>query len=198
MATVLDLGLVNYFSSIYPVLIVWAIIFALLQKTKVIGQSMGINGIISVVIALMTLLSPTLVAIVNQMVPWFAMLIIFIVLVMLAFMTFGAKEADIASIIKNTTFLWIMIGACLLIFGAAVANVMGQQLTEASFGDGTVNSVNNGSLPANAAGEIPATGSTATPNFQSNIFAIATHPKVLGMVILFAVMIFAIALLTKG
>ncbi|MEK6938292.1 MAG: hypothetical protein AABX04_04580 [Nanoarchaeota archaeon] len=196
MATVLDLGLVNYFSNIYPVLIVWAIVFALLQKTKVIGQSMGINGIISVVIALMTLLSPTLVAIVNFMVPWFAMLIIFIVLVMLAFMTFGAKEADIASIIKNQTFLWIMIGACLLIFGAAVGNVMGQQLTEASFTDGTT-VINNGSLPANAAGELSAT-STATPNFQSNIYAIATHPKVLGMVVLFAVMIFAIALLTKG
>ncbi|MFH0701376.1 MAG: hypothetical protein V2A62_02985 [Candidatus Woesearchaeota archaeon] len=197
MATVLDLGLVNYFSNIYPVLIVWAIVFALLQKTKVIGQSMGINGIISVVIALMTLLSPTLVAIVNFMVPWFALLIIFIVLLMLAFMTFGAKDTDIASVIKNKTFLWVMIGVCLLIFGAAVGNVMGQQLTEASFSDGTT-VINNGSLPANAAGELSTGTSTATPNFQSNIYAIATHPKVLGMVVLFAVMIFAIALLTKG
>jgi hypothetical protein len=193
MATLLDVGLVGYFSNIFPFIFVWAIVFASLQKTKVIGTSMGINATIAAVAGLMVLLSQSLINIINFMVPWFAVLIIFFVLMMLAFMSFGAKEADFSSALKNRTVLYIMIAVTLGILGAAVANEFGQTATEASFGGG---SVNDGSLPVDAeGGEI---SSTATSNFQTNLFGIVTHPKVLGMMVLFAVVIFAIALLTRG
>jgi len=194
MATLLDVGLVSYFSNIFPFIFVWAIVFATLQKTKVIGTSMGINATIAAVAGLMVLLSQSLINIINFMVPWFAVLIIFFVLMMLAFMSFGAKEADFSSALKNKTVLYIMIAITLGIFGAAVANEFGQTATEASFGGSGV--VNDGSLPVDGSGgEI---SSTATSNFQTNLFGIVTHPKVLGMMVLFAVVIFAVALLTRG
>ncbi len=195
MATLLDLGLVSYFGNIFPFIFVWAIVFAILQKTNVIGKSMGINATIAAVTGLMVLLSQSLINIVNFMVPWFAVLIIFFVLMMLAFMSFGAKDADFASALKNKTVLYIMIAICLGIFGAAVASEFGQSATEASFDTDNVVTVNDGSLPVDAVTGVTSTG---TSNFQTNLFGIVTHPKVLGMMVLFAVVIFAVALLTKG
>jgi len=196
MATLLDVGLISYFGNIFPFIFVWAIVFAVLQKTKVIGTAMGINAVVAAVAGLMVLLSQSLINIINFMVPWFAILIIFFVLMMLAFMSFGAKDADFASAFKNKTVLYLMIAACLGILGAAVANEFGQAATEASFGSGTaVVSANNGSIPVT--GEEVAT-STGTSSFSTNMFGIITHPKVLGMVVLFAIVIFAVALLTKG
>ena len=58
MATILDVGLVQYFQVIYPVLFVFAIVFALLQKTKALGQSsLAVNLIISFAVSFMILLS---------------------------------------------------------------------------------------------------------------------------------------------
>lgn len=187
MVTVLDIGLVNYFSAIYPVLLVFALVFALLQKTKVIGESMGINATIAVVAAFMTLLSKTLVDIINFMVPWFVVVIIFFVLMILSFMTFGAKETDIASALKDKTLQWTIIGIGILILVAAFGKVMGQTLTEQSFQAG---------VPGNATATINAGTGVATPSFEQNIYATLFHPKVLGLIILFGVAIFAVAFLS--
>ena len=81
MVTVLDVGLIQAFDIIFPVLLVFALVFAVLQKTKVIGDSVGINSIIAVAVAFMVMLSDTLVQMISFMVPWFVVVIIFFILV---------------------------------------------------------------------------------------------------------------------
>ena len=83
MVTVLDLGLIQAFDVIFPVLLVFALVFAIFQKTKVVGDSVGINSIIAVSVAFMVLISDTLTQIINFMVPWFAVVIIFFILLIL-------------------------------------------------------------------------------------------------------------------
>ncbi|MBI4983649.1 hypothetical protein HZC32_03320, partial [Candidatus Woesearchaeota archaeon] len=189
-ATVLDVSLLGYFSNIYVFFIVFAIVFALLQKTKVISDALGINAIVAVAASLLVLLSKTLVDIINFMVPWFAVVIIFLVLMILIFMTFGAGEKDIASAVKDKTLMWTLIGIGIVIIVAAFGNVLGQSLTEASFQSTT---------GPNTIGLTNATGGesgVATKSFQQNIYSTLFHPKVLGLIILFAVAIFAIAFLS--
>ncbi len=192
MATILDLGLLQSFDVIFPVILIFALVFAILQKTKIVGDSLGINSIIAVSIAFMALLSDNVIQVVKFIVPWFTIAIIFFLLIILVFQVFGAKESDIASYIKgDKTIGWVIIGVGIVIIFAAFANVLGQQLTEASLqsaGSQSSGSI-NGTIATTSEG-------VATGNFQQNIYSTLFHPKVLGLLVLFGIAIFAVALLT--
>ncbi|HIG93153.1 TPA: hypothetical protein HA242_05915 [Candidatus Woesearchaeota archaeon] len=184
MATLFDIGLLRSFDVVFPFLLVWALVFALLQKTKVIGQSMGINSVIATVAAFTVLLSQTAIDIINFMIPWFVIALIFFVLLILIFQTFGAKEEHVLSALqKDKAIGWVIVGVALVIMIAAFGNVLGQKFTESAFQGTSVNATTN----ANG---------VATANFQQNITATLFHPKVLGLMVLFAIAIFAVALLS--
>ena len=183
MATVLDVGLLQSFDVIFPALLVFALVFALLQKTKVLGGSVGVNSIIAIVMAFMVLLSQAAIDIIKFMMPWFTIAIIFIVLLILLFQTFGATEKDIFAIVKGEKAItWGILGVALVIMIAAFASVLGQQFTEQGF--------------SSSGTTVNATGGVATSDFQKNITATLFNPKVLAMVILFMIAIFAVLLLT--
>ncbi len=179
MATFLDLGLLQFFDVIFAVLLVFALLFAILQKTKAVGNSLGINATIAVAISFMVLLSSNLVKIIKFAVPWFALLIIFLILIILLFQIFGVT--DVSSAVKDTTVQWTLIGLSIVIVVAAVGNVFGQQLLESGVGGQPVEGAEAG---------------VATGSFQQNIYATIFHPKVLGMVVLFVIAIFAVTLLS--
>ena len=186
MATFLDVGLLRYFNVIFPFIFVWAIVFALFQKTKIIGDKVGVNSLIAVAVAFMVSLSDSAVQMINFMIPWFTIAIIFFLLLILVFQVFGAGEKDIFKALQgDKSITWVIIGVALVIALAAFSNVFGQQLTQAAFQGGQSDNVTSSSGVASA-------------NFQSNIYATLFHPKVLGMVVLFAIAIFAIALLSQG
>ena len=186
MATVLDVGLLRSFDVIFPFLLVWALVFAILQKTKMLGDRLGLNVMVAVVVAFLVLLSDDAINIIKFIIPWFTIAIIFFILLLLIFQLFGAQDKDIFAALKgDRAITWVIIGVAIVIIFAAFGNVFGQKLTEAAFQQGTVNVTEGG------------TG-VATPSFQSNIYATLFHPKVLGMLILFAIAIFAVALLSGG
>lgn len=184
MATVLDLSLLQPFSFIFPFLVVFAIVFAILQKTKLISGSSGINSIIAVAAAFLVILSEKAILLLNFIIPWFAVAIVFFLLLILVFMVFGAKESDIFSAIKSDkAIIWVLLGIILAIMGAGFASVFGQDLTNAAFQPG---------VEVNVTGE----GGVATPNYSTNLMATLFHPKILGIIVLFAIVIFAVLLLT--
>ena len=181
MVTVLDTGLLKSFDVVFVVLLIWTMVFALLQKTKAIGDFIGINATIAAAIAFLSLISDTLVKLISFMITWFALVIIFLVLLLLLFQIFGVS--DFSKAVADPSVRWTIIGIGIVIVFASFANVFGQQLTEASF--------NSGQSPA----EVSANG-VGTQNFQQNIYATLFHPKVLGMIILFTIAIFAVVLLS--
>ncbi len=184
MATVLDVGLLRSFGIIFPALFVFALVYSLLHKTKALGESIVLNAIIAVVAAFMVILSDNLVKMINFMIPWFVVAIIFFVLVLLIFQAIGVKDTAISEAVKDKSLMWVIIGVCIVIIVAAFGNVFGQSLVEAG-----VQSRGEVNVTVGADG-------AATSNFQQNIYATLFHPKVLGLIILFGVAIFAIALLT--
>lgn len=185
MATFLDIGLIQYFDVIFTVLLVFALVFATLKKTKILGESNSIAAIVSVAVSFLVLLSNTVMEMVKFMTPWFAIAIIFFILVILVFQVFGAGEKDIYSAVKDPVLRWTIIGVAIVILVAGFGHVLGQSLTEAAFQSGeTVNAT--------------AEGGSATVSFEQNVNAIIFNPKVLGLMILFAVAIFAIAFLSGG
>ena len=182
MVTVLDLSLIRSFDVIFPVLLVFALVFSILQKTKAIGDSVGMNSLVAVAISFMMLLSDTLIEMINFMIPWFVVMIIFFILMILMFQVFGASETDVAGALKDKALQWSLIGVGLVILIAAFGHVLGQSLVEA------------GGHPVTTQ-QVTADG-VATGDFEQNITATMFHPKVLGMLVMFAIAIFAVALLS--
>lgn len=183
MATFLDIGLVGFFDTIFAVILVWTIVFAIFQKTKAVSEAIGINSVIAVAISFLVLISPNLVKVIKFAVPWFAILILFVVLILLLFQIFGFS--DLTTAVNDTTIRWTLIGLSLVIVIAAMGNVFGQQLLEQVPG-GAV------SVAGAPAGE----GQVAGPEWEQNVYATLFHPKVIGMIILFLVAIFAIVFLS--
>ncbi|MBS3124460.1 hypothetical protein J4437_07585 [Candidatus Woesearchaeota archaeon] len=185
MATVLDVGLLSYFSVIFPVLLVFAIVYALLSKTKAIGEAPHINALVAIVVALVILLSDKAIKIINNMIPWFAVAVIFFILMIFLFKMFGMQDETLITAVKDKSVYWTIIGICLAIFAAAAGSVFGQDALEAGTGEATTDSIE------------AADGSTASSDFQSNIWSIMKNTKILGMAIIFTIAVFAIALLSS-
>ncbi|MDP3698993.1 MAG: hypothetical protein Q8R47_05390 [Nanoarchaeota archaeon] len=179
MASPLDLGILNLFDFIFPVLLVWAFLFALLQKTEIIGKSMGINATIASAAALTILLSRTAIDLINFIIPWFAIAIIFFVLMVLLFMIMGAKEP--LSAYRDQRVYWVLIAVGILILVAGFGKVLGQSLLEQSAQTGEV---------------VEGQEAVAGSDFQQNIYATLFHPKVLGLLVVFAIVVFTVALLS--
>ncbi|HLD39847.1 MAG TPA: hypothetical protein VJB13_01780 [Candidatus Nanoarchaeia archaeon] len=180
MASFLDLGILQLFSFIFPMLLVWCFVFALLQKTKVIGDSMGINSMIASAAALTILLSRTAIDLINFIIPWFAIAIIFFVLMVLLFMIMGAKDV---TAYKESSIQWVLIAVGILIIVAGFGKVLGQSLLEQAAGQPSTTTVEGQEQ-------------VASSDFQQNIYSTLFHPKVLGLLVVFAIVVFAVALLS--
>ena len=178
MVSPLDLGILQLFDFIFPVLLVWAFVFALLQKTEVVGKSMGINAIIASATSLTILLSRTAIDLINFIIPWFAIAIIFFVLMVLLFMVMGAKDV---TAYKQTNVQWILIAVGILIVVAGFGKVLGQSVLEQSAQTGDV---------------VEGQEAVAGSDFQQNIYATLFHPKVLGLLVVFAIVVFTVALIS--
>lgn len=184
MVTVLDVSLLQSFSVIFPVLLVFAVVFALLQKTKALGDAPAINAIIAVAASLMVLLSNTITQMINFMIPWFVIVFLFFMLLLLVFRIFGANDKDIFGYMKNDKAVgWVIIAIGIIILFAAGGKVFGQSVGPYLEGQDDVNVTEGGS-------------SVATGSFEANIWAIMFNPKVLGMGIIFVIIVFAVSLLT--
>ena len=180
MATFLDAGLLQNFSYIFPVLLVFAIVYAILHKTNALGKSPGINALVAAVAALMMLLSRAALDIVNYMMPWMSIAIIFFVLLILVFQLMGIQEGDWNKIVKDKAVYWAILGILLIIVLASIGNVLGQSVLEEA-SQLTSEEVQSG---------------VASGSFQQNIYATLFNTKVLGLIIMFTIVIFSVALLS--
>ena len=186
MATFLDVGLFQYFNVIFPVLLIFAIVFALLYKTKILGTNPTINGIVAISIALMSLLSTTMIKLVSFMAPWFVLMLVFIILLLLVFQTLGATEKDILGALKTEKIIgWTIAGVALVILMAGLGSIWGQKLTNLATPGDTV------TIDANLS-------SSATANLETNLYSTFYNTKVLGLIFIFLISIFAVAFLASG
>ena len=158
-----------------------------MHKFKPVSESVSINAIIAAVCSFLVMFSQTAVQIINFMIPWFTVALIFFILLILIFQVFGAKDTDIFGALKNKTsgpaIIWTIIGVGIVIMLAAFGSVAGQKLTEAGFQQGTSINATSGS-------------GAGTSDFTQNLYATLFNPKVLGLMLIFAVAIFAVLLLT--
>ncbi|MBN2052096.1 hypothetical protein JW756_01215 [Candidatus Woesearchaeota archaeon] len=196
MATFLEIGLLEHFGVVFVILLVFLVIFGLMEYIKPFGDGKrGLHAIISLLIALLFLVSKIATNMVSFMVPWFMVVAIFIFFTLFLVRMFGAGEKEMLDLIKDpNVHPWVLIFVGLILaFG--LANAFGQGLLEKGRND--MNSANY--TAGGSVGSYQPTGisSTATPSFTTNLLNTLRHPKVMGMLFIFIMAAFALLFLTK-
>jgi hypothetical protein len=199
MATFLDVGLFSHFSVIFVVLIVFLILFGLLEYIKAFGDDKkGLHALIALVVALMFLVSKIASKMVTNMVPWFMVIILFIFFTMILIRMFGPGEGDMKKLIADANvYPWIIVFVVLILL-ISLGNAFGQGLLES--GSGTTPVATNSTIGGytDLTPATPGTTSTATPSFTTNLLNTLRHPKVLGMIFVLLVGAFSLLFLTKS
>ena len=177
MATILDITALESFSLLFSFLFVLVIVFAFLSYSKFLGDNKGIHALIALLISIMTLFSDSVVKAINLMAPWFVLLFVFALFMIMAFKVFGTTDSDIMSVLVNPEYRYI------IWWVVAIGIVIGiGSLTSTVWGGGAP-------VYNESATDVGTTGASA---FWGTIF----HPKVLGLILIFLIAMFTISKLT--
>ncbi len=183
MATFLDIGLVQNISTVFSFLFVFVVAYAVMEAFKFFGEGRaGIRAILSLCLAVITLLSPNVIKLIDTLAPAFVVVMIFLFLLFLIYKMFGVQDDWLSQAVvgkEGTAFYWILILA-IIIFLGSFASVYGSSLL-AYTGGGNMTSVNG----------------TATASVSHNIGATFFHPKVLSFFFLMLIAVFTIWLLSE-
>ena len=175
MATFLDLGILQSFKIIFTFLFVFSITYAILNKVNFPKDSKSLQSFVAFILGAFVVLSGKTVDLITTMSPWFVIMFIFIIFVLLANMIFGLDEAYLSKYIQedNTITTWIIILSA-LIFVISVGTTYSSEFL--AF---TQNST------------------STSGDVGQNIGAALFHPKMLGFIFVMLIGTFAILLLTK-
>ena len=187
MATFLDIGLLEYFSVIFPALLVFVIVFALFEKYKLLGESKTIHAIVAIAVAFMVMLLKDVLDIINFISPWFVLVFIFVVLLLMVYKIMGVTDEKLTEFIQtDNATKWFIFAIGMIIIVAGISHVYGQRLLPVTTGES--GEVVNATIEE---------GAGTTSSFQSNVATIFFNTKVLGLILIMLVAVFSISLLTR-
>jgi len=184
MASVLDIGLLDKFSFLFTMLLIVVIVYGILESIKLFGDRQGLHIMFAFLVGVLLLLVPSVNQVISIITPWFILLFIFILLLVVAYKMLGATDADIRNAMSTNKSIvyWILIFAVIFLLGG-----LGKVFF--SGGDNAVGVTAN-ETGVTTAGEI---GQTGVGAFYATLF----HPKVLGLIFLLLIGVFTITTLSS-
>ncbi|HIH31929.1 TPA: hypothetical protein HA235_04430 [Candidatus Woesearchaeota archaeon] len=188
MATFLDISILGHFTSVFTFLLVFVIIYGMLEVFNVFGEGRrGLHAIIALAMGFIVIFTKSIVTVIQTFTPWFTVLILLIFFILFAVRMFGAGSGDIkAEIMKDGVIVtWIIVFTVIILL-FSLGSGFGQKSLEEGASTTPSTSV-NATAPA---------GSTATGSFNQNLYNTLYHPKVLGLVLIMLIAIIAMLFLT--
>jgi len=110
----IDISGIFLFMPIFSFLFIFLVVYAVLAKTKILGETGFINFFVSFIMAIIFLSFASLELYVQTIVPWFVVLLVSVFLIMLI-AGFATKDLDWLMGSKSR-FGWVVIGILLIIF----------------------------------------------------------------------------------
>lgn len=95
MATFLDIGLLDFFLPVFVFLFIFIVLYAIIDKTKVLGENRTVKIIASLSVAVISLFTGKVSDILLRIVPWLVALFIGVILIFMIYLFFGVKEEEI-------------------------------------------------------------------------------------------------------
>lgn len=174
MASILDLALLEPLAPIFIFLFVFALMFTVLEKLKVLGTNRGVNSLVAFAVAMLFLISSPAIEVVKVITPWFAVLLIIIMCILVVFMFIGIKADEIAAAVAQSGNVWMIIIILLILLAIAFTFVFGTDIA---------------SLTQEGADD---------SGFASAIWKIIFHPRILGVAFLVLVASQTVRLVAQG
>ncbi len=167
MATLLDTGLFDQFSVIFTWILLFLVVFGILEVTNVF-KNRNIHVLLAFVVAILASTSTLSVGIVETMLPWFLIIAFFVFFVYMIgnFMGIGNNEILQAMGGGDRAIWWILVLGFLIV-AAALSNSFGEELLDER-GEGTQD------------------------DSQRQVILALTNPKVLGLGLIFIIGAFTI------
>ncbi len=180
MATLLDFGVLKPFEQIFPFLFVLVVTWAILMRVKPFDEKPALAAILSFVLSLMAIMSPIIRETINRMAPWFVLVFIIGVFILIAYQTLGIQEQSIVGVITSAehapTFVWLIIAISAIIIIGSLTSVVSEQKGFLELTKGQ------------QAGQL---------DEKTSFFKAITHPKVLGIAVILLIALFTIQNLAK-
>ncbi len=178
MATFLDLGLLKGFVDIFVWILVFLIVYGVLEVTNLL-KNKGLHALFAFVITAVIVLTGNSTRIITEMAPWFVVIaaLIFFMLVLTGFA--GGDLKDMPSIFGKKSVIWIV--AIPLFVILVIAWTQGPQ-------EKTVVNPNTGEV----------TMVEKTPQQHRPFVGVLSDPKVLGMFLILGTGAMTLALMTGG
>jgi len=108
----IDLSAISYFNPIFSFVLLFVIVFAILQKSKILGESKPIIAIVGIVLSLIFVSVVEVRGYVETITPWFAVLVVILFFVVfLAALGLGKTDA-----IAKPWLVWVFIAIMAVIF----------------------------------------------------------------------------------
>jgi hypothetical protein len=115
----IDISGINFFMPILIFLFIFVILYAILAKTKIIGDNKFVHLLISFIISIVFMSFSSINLYVKTIIPWFAVMVV-IVFFVLVVAGFSTKSWDK---IMTPAFAWVVIGILIIIFLLAAIRV---------------------------------------------------------------------------
>lgn len=173
MASVLDIGLLNYFMPAISFLFIFAVVYAILDKFELLGKNKIVKAAVAFTIGLLFILSKSAMEFVNFTTPWFIVLVIVAFFILFILMFIGLSSNDLAKAAKDPAVYWTVIVIGLLFISISIVHVFGQKASP--YGDDQ-------------------TGQTR----ESEGLRTLVHPRVLGAIFLLIIATFAVRFISSS
>lgn len=184
MATPLDTTLIAKLGDLFPFLLVLVTLLGIFSYTGIFKDNKALQAFTAFAIAVLFMLSDIAVETVRLMAPWFVILFMFIMFLLLSYKMFGATDKDIMAVVKGDKYgslisYWVLALVLIIVLGS-FSFAVSKRGGFGPMGGGTVEAVNG----------------TGVPSQQAEFWNTITHPKTLGMVLILLIATFTIMKLT--
>ena len=178
MATPIDITLIGTFLPAFSFLLVFTICYALLSKTKILGDNTKLNLLAALCVSVIFLFTPEALDIVKLTTPWFIIFVIFLILIFMTFLFLGAKQETIQEALKSPVVAWSIVIIITGIFLWAFVQIFGNPI-QAIYANG------NG-------------GGSEAGGLMVEVGKIVFHPRMLGAIFILAVAAGVVRLIVGG
>jgi len=120
----------GYIMPLLAFFFVFILVYALLEKTRVLGESRGIHWTLSMIIAIFFVFTPMATKFTALTVPW---VIIFIFMVFFILLTITFVRGKIDDIVDSKLIAFIFVAVILIIFIFSALNVFGPLVSQGAF-----------------------------------------------------------------
>ena len=125
MVSFLDSGLGEFLIPLFIFILIYAIIYAVLSKSKFLGDSANINAIVAFALSALFAVMPGAMEFVSVIAPWFVVMVIVAFSVLLVFMFGGMKGDAVENLFMNPTVYWTIIILSIIVIVGGLTAVYG-------------------------------------------------------------------------